>query len=118
MFWINWRTGSRESMLKLDCAFSYQQLPHRDLTSLCHTYHRVRQAEDPLANAKIPCFGDQLTRVRLAGAKDLRAGSQTPKDRLDYIDPFREELPKVRYFSNQFFFSTNLVPRVSPLPIP
>ena len=49
----------------------------------------VAQAEDPLANVKIPCYGDQLTRVRLAGAKDLRAGSHTPKDRLDHIYPFR-----------------------------
>ena len=32
--------------------------------------------EDHLAKVKIPCFGDQITRVRLAGAKDLRAGSQ------------------------------------------
>ena len=52
----------------------------------------VRQVEDPLANVTIPCFGDQLTRVRVAGAKDLRSGSHTPKDRLDYIYPFREEL--------------------------
>ena len=40
-------------------------------------------ADDPLARVRIPCFGDQLTRVRLAGAKDLRAG------RLDHLYPFR-----------------------------
>ena len=49
----------------------------------------VPQAEDPIACVKIPCFGDQLTRVRLAGAKDLRAGSHTPQDRIDHIYPFR-----------------------------
>ncbi|KAJ7373248.1 hypothetical protein OS493_012837 [Desmophyllum pertusum] len=49
----------------------------------------VPQAADPLASVKIPCFGDQLTRVRLAGAKDLRAGSHTATDRLDHIYPFR-----------------------------
>ncbi|KAJ7374424.1 hypothetical protein OS493_007530 [Desmophyllum pertusum] len=49
----------------------------------------VPQAEDHLASVKIPCFGDQLTRVRLAGAKDLRAGSHTATDRLDHIYPFR-----------------------------
>lgn len=47
----------------------------------------VRDANDPLP--AVPCFGDQLTRVRLAGAKDLRAGSHTAKDRLDHLYPFR-----------------------------
>ena len=49
----------------------------------------VPQIDDPLANVKIPCYGDQLTRVRLAGAKDLRAGCHTPQDRLDHLYPFR-----------------------------
>jgi hypothetical protein len=43
---------------------------------------------DPLYGVKIPCFGDQLTRVRLAGAKDLRAGCHSPKQRLDHLYPF------------------------------
>lgn len=48
----------------------------------------VPEADDPLAKVRIPCFGDQLTRVRLAGAKDLRAGCHTPQDRLDHLYPF------------------------------
>ena len=40
----------------------------------------VPQIEDPLSNVKIPCYGDQLTRVRLAGAKDLRAGCYCSSD--------------------------------------
>ena len=44
---------------------------------------------DPLANIRVPCFGDQLTRVRSAGAKDLRAGAHTARDRLDHLYPFR-----------------------------
>ena len=49
----------------------------------------IPQPCDPLASIKVPCFGDQLTRVRLAGAKDLRAGSHTPQDRLDHLYPYR-----------------------------
>ena len=45
--------------------------------------------DDPLVGKKIPCFGDQLTRVRAAGAKDLRAGAHTPRHRIDHIYPFR-----------------------------
>ena len=44
--------------------------------------------DDPLRGIKIPCFGDQLTRVRFAGAKDLRAGCHTAKQRLDHLYPF------------------------------
>ena len=42
--------------------------------------HPVADPDDPLANLKVPCFGDQLTRVRFAGAKDLRVGCHTPRD--------------------------------------
>ena len=49
----------------------------------------VTAAADLLVRVRILCFGDQLTRVRLAGAKDLRAGSHTPQDKLDHLYPFR-----------------------------
>ena len=47
------------------------------------------QPDDPLVNVKIPCFGDRLTRFRLAGEQDLHAGSHTPQDRFDQLYPFR-----------------------------
>ena len=72
----------------------------------------VPQIEDPLANVIIPCYGDQLTRVRLAGAKDLRAGCHTPQDRLDHLYPFRivdwhtkRSFLKVKCYFTSFFFS-------------
>ena len=40
----------------------------------------VPSEDNPLVKVKIPCFGDQLTRVRLAGAK---AGCHAVRDRLD-----------------------------------
>jgi hypothetical protein len=56
----------------------------------CHSQpdSHVPPESDPLHGVKIPCFGDQLTRVRLAGAKDLRAGCHSPKQRLDHLYPF------------------------------
>ena len=41
---------------------------------------KVSSEVDCLVNVKISCFGDQLTRVRLAGAKDLIAGCHTASD--------------------------------------
>ena len=49
----------------------------------------VSSTSDALQNVKVPCFGDQLSRVRFAGAKDLRSGSHTARDRFDHIYPFR-----------------------------
>ena len=72
----------------------------------------VSQIEDPLMNVRIPCYGDQLTRVRLAGAKDLRAGCHTPQDRLDHVYPFRivdwhskRSFLKVKHHINVCYFS-------------
>ena len=46
-------------------------------------------AYDPLQGVKIPRFGDELTQVRLAGARDLRSGCHTAKQRLDHLYPYR-----------------------------
>lgn len=49
----------------------------------------VSSDSDPLQGVKIPCFGDELTRVRFAGARDLRSGCHTAKQRLDHLYPYR-----------------------------
>ena len=64
----------------------------------------VATESDPLHGVKIPCYGDQLTRVRMAGLKDLRAGYHLAKQRLDHLYPFcivdwhtKRSLLKVHY---------------------
>ena len=46
-------------------------------------------SDDPLKGVKIPCFDDELTRVRFAGGCDLRSGCHTAKHRLDHLYPYR-----------------------------
>ena len=43
--------------------------------------------EQELDSLTIPVGGDQLTRVRLQGAKALRSGAHTKEQRLDYLYP-------------------------------
>lgn len=76
----------------------------------------VRQAEDLLANVTILCFLSQKSET----CRGKRSESWEPHWITDWITHilFERSFPKVTYFGNQFFFSTNLVPRVSPLPIP
>lgn len=45
-----------------------------------------------MENFQIPVGGDQLTRVRLQGAKSLRLGAHHPKERFDCLEPIVVEM--------------------------
>lgn len=47
---------------------------------------------DPLRGIRVPVEGDQLTRVRLARARDLVAGNRTAVERCDHTTPYRSAL--------------------------
>ncbi|CAC5378815.1 unnamed protein product [Mytilus coruscus] len=58
------------------------------------TFDRVKvsRLSGDLDNLQVPVGGDQLTRVRLQGAKSLRAGAFTAEDRLEHLTPIVVEM--------------------------
>ena len=89
-----------KSILLLDCAMLFQ---HHLMSPLSLNQLQLRaiswpdqpashlspvpSSDDTMPGVKIPCYGDQLTRVRLAGSKDLRVGCHSASQRLDHLYP-------------------------------
>ena len=53
---------------------------------------KKNDSNDHTRQVEVPFGGDQLTRIRFAGAKDLRRGCHTAKDRLEHCSPFTIEM--------------------------
>ena len=96
MCWTSWNHGFKNSFRKPD--FVHHPTPNTVTPQpLATTTSRPDQPashippvlahDDPLP--KVPCYGNQLSRVRMAGCKDLRAGNATARERLDHVYPFR-----------------------------
>ena len=66
-----------------------------------------------LEKLKVPVGGDQLTRVRLDGAKALILGAHTPQERLDGLFPVIVELfhTQMDFFEVFFILSTSSLTR-------
>lgn len=58
---------------------------------VCEWYTKAGRGNE-LDCVRVPVGGDQLTRVRLQGAKALKAGALTAEDRLEHLDPIIVEM--------------------------
>ena len=75
----------QNSQSQISTPISHTSNPDQPLSHI----HPAVDPNDPLAHVKVPVYGDQLTRVRLAGAKDLRGGCHTARDRTDHVYPVK-----------------------------
>ncbi len=88
--------SQKTKVIPLPIVFKNEQKYH-EVVDIMDTYEELikevyRQARADASTVRIHIGGDQLTRERFSGAKTLRIGAVSPRDRFEHLSPITFEL--------------------------